>query len=49
VLLHEGAKHGRNVEALALLLQRLDALGYTTVLPEDLETAVEPAVLYQAP
>ena len=38
VLLHEGAKHGRNVAILALLLQRLEALGYTTVLPEDLET-----------
>lgn len=49
VLMHEGAKHGRNVETLALLLQRLDALGYTTVLPEEFEAAVEPAVLYQAP
>jgi len=39
VLLHEGAKHGRNIEALALLLQRLDALGYRSVLPEQLETA----------
>lgn len=38
VLLHEGAKHGRNLEILALLLQRLDALGYGTVLPEDVET-----------
>ena len=37
VLLHEGAKHGRNVETLALLLQRLDALGYRCVLPEELE------------
>lgn len=37
VLLHEGARHGRNVEALALLLQRLDTLGYRTLLPEDLE------------
>ena len=37
VLLHEGAKHGRNVETLALLLQRLDALGYRCVLPEALE------------
>ena len=37
VLLHEGAKHGRNVEALALLLQRLDALEYRCVLPETLE------------
>ena len=36
VLLHEGARHGRNVEAIALLLQRMQALGYTTVLPEDL-------------
>lgn len=46
VLLHEGARHGRNVEALALLLQRLDTLGYRTLLPEDLEaqalTAVSP-------
>ena len=49
VLMHEGAKHGRNVETLALLLQRFDALGYTTVLPEELEAAVEPAVLCQAP
>ena len=37
VLLHEGAKHGRNVETMALLLQRLDALGYRSVLPEHLE------------
>ena len=40
VLMHEGARHGRNVEAMALLLQRLEALGYSTVLPEDLEPAV---------
>lgn len=33
VLMHEGAPHGRNVETLALLLQRLDALGYRTILP----------------
>ena len=46
VLLHEGAKHGRNVEALALLLQRLDALGYGTLLPEDVE-ADEPALSLQ--
>jgi len=48
VLLHEGAKHGRNVETLALLLQRLDALGFRCVLPEQLgavdEPGVEPAV-----
>ena len=34
VLLHEGAAHGRNVEMVAKLLQRLDALGYRTVLPD---------------
>ncbi|MFZ5636444.1 MAG: polysaccharide deacetylase family protein [Pseudomonadota bacterium] len=34
VLLHEGAAHGRNVEIVRLLLQRLDALGYRTTLPE---------------
>ncbi|MDQ3057400.1 MAG: polysaccharide deacetylase family protein [Pseudomonadota bacterium] len=34
VLLHEGARHGRNVETIALLLRRLDALGYRTALPE---------------
>ena len=36
VLLHEGARHGRNVEMIGLLLQRMQALGYSTVLPEDL-------------
>ena len=39
VLLHEGAGHGRNVEILTLLLQRLDALGYRAVLPEQLAVA----------
>ena len=39
VLLHEGAAHGRNIEMLALLLQRIDALGYRCVLPELLEAA----------
>jgi peptidoglycan/xylan/chitin deacetylase (PgdA/CDA1 family) len=34
VLLHEGASHGRNLDTIALLLQRLDARGYRTVLPE---------------
>lgn len=34
VLLHEGAAHGRNVEMVARLLQRLDALGYRTTLPD---------------
>ena len=40
VLLHEGAGHGRSVEILAALLPRLDALGYRTVLPEELETGL---------
>ena len=39
VLLHEGAAHGRNVETISLLLDRLDALGYRSVLPEALESA----------
>lgn len=34
VLMHEGAAHGRNVEMMTLLLDRLAALGYRTVLPE---------------
>ena len=33
VLLHEGAPHGRNVEIIAKLLQRLDARGYRTRVP----------------
>lgn len=33
VLLHEGAAHGRNVEMVAGLLRRLDALGYRTIVP----------------
>jgi peptidoglycan/xylan/chitin deacetylase (PgdA/CDA1 family) len=37
VLLHEGARHGRNVEMIALLLQRMRALDYATLLPEELE------------
>ena len=37
VLMHEGAPHGHNLDGMALLLQRLDALGYRTVLPEQLE------------
>lgn len=48
VLLHEGARHGRNVETIALLLQRLNALGYRTVLPEDLERASPQPVLVAA-
>ncbi|MGY1426340.1 polysaccharide deacetylase family protein [Lysobacter sp. A289] len=42
VLMHEGAPHGRNVEAVGLLLRRLDALGYRTVLPEALLTPASP-------
>jgi peptidoglycan/xylan/chitin deacetylase (PgdA/CDA1 family) len=33
VLLHEGARHGRNVEQLRVLLERLDAAGHACVLP----------------
>ena len=44
VLMHEGAAHGRNLEGMALLLERLDALGYRTLLPEALETASAGAV-----
>lgn len=33
VLLHEGAKHGRSVEIIAAVLQRMQALGLRTVLP----------------
>ena len=35
VLLHEGGAASRSVEAIGLLLQRMHALGYRTVLPED--------------
>ena len=38
VLLHEGGAAARSVETLALLLQRMRALGYGTVLPD----AVDP-------
>ena len=33
VLMHEGAPHGRNVEMLERLLERLAARGYRCVLP----------------
>ena len=36
VLMHEGAGHGRSVEAVALLLQRMKQRGYRCVLPEAL-------------
>ena len=36
VLLHEGAAHGGNVDTIRLLLRRLDALGYRTILPQPL-------------
>ena len=36
ILVHEGAGHGRSVEAIALLLERLRERGYRCVLPEDL-------------
>lgn len=44
VLLHEGAKHGRNVETIALLLQRLDALGYHAIVPDDDATVASACV-----
>ena len=34
VLMHEGAGHGRNVETMRLLLERLDELGYRCTLPQ---------------
>ncbi|NZA27260.1 polysaccharide deacetylase family protein [Luteimonas sp. SJ-92] len=43
VLLHEGAPHGRSVEIVARVLERLQAAGYRTVLPED------PAAAHQLP
>ncbi len=48
VMLHEGARHGRNVETLALLLQRLDALGYRSVLPEELEARADASAVVGA-
>jgi peptidoglycan/xylan/chitin deacetylase (PgdA/CDA1 family) len=42
VLLHEGARHGRNVETLALLLQRLEVLGYRARLPGETEPTADP-------
>jgi peptidoglycan/xylan/chitin deacetylase (PgdA/CDA1 family) len=48
VLMHEGAPHGRNLEGMALLLQRLEALGYRTLLPEELE-GIQHAVAAQRP
>jgi hypothetical protein len=48
VLMHEGAPHGRNLEGMALLLQRLEALGYRTLLPEELEAAATVATTQRA-
>lgn len=48
VLVHEGAAHGRNIDTIALLLDRLDALGYRCVLPE-LPEAPEAAVVSGSP
>ena len=45
VLMHEGAPHGRNLEGMAALLQRLQALGYGTVLPEQIEGIGTPAAV----
>jgi len=48
VLMHEGAPHGRNLEGMALLLRRLDALGYRTLLPEELEGTAPAATAQRA-
>lgn len=37
VLLHEGAPHGRSVETVTKVLERLRAEGWSSVLPEDLD------------
>jgi peptidoglycan/xylan/chitin deacetylase (PgdA/CDA1 family) len=42
VLMHEGAAHGRNVETLALLLERLRARGFRCVLPQEIEGRPSP-------
>jgi peptidoglycan/xylan/chitin deacetylase (PgdA/CDA1 family) len=34
ILLHEGAKHGRNVEAMRVVLELLQERGYRTIVPE---------------
>ena len=49
VLLHEGAPHGRSTQTLAVVLARLDVLGYRTVLPEQLEIAPDAVPAWQAP
>lgn len=43
VLMHEGARHGRNLEMMERLLCRLDALGYRCVLPVVASTG-DPAI-----
>ena len=35
ILMHEGAPHGRSVEMIKALLERLQSRGYATVLPDD--------------
>jgi peptidoglycan-N-acetylglucosamine deacetylase len=51
VLLHEGARHGRNVETIARLLQRLDALGYRATVPgvEHVDVQTQAAVGERSP
>lgn len=44
VLLHEGPAAARSVETLGLLLARMQALGYRSVLPETLAADAAPAV-----
>ena len=42
VLLHEGSAHGRNLEIIEAVLQRLQQLGYTGITPETLVTPSQP-------
>ncbi|AXK72847.1 polysaccharide deacetylase family protein [Lysobacter sp. TY2-98] len=44
VLAHEGAKHGGNLETLALMLQRFDELGYRCVLPVPMASTPGPTL-----
>jgi peptidoglycan-N-acetylglucosamine deacetylase len=45
VLLHEGAAHGRSVETLGHVLDRLDALGYRCVLPQPARSGTSAAAV----
>ena len=49
ILMHEGAPHGRSVEMLAAVLQRLHASGYRTTLPGGAGTPPATAKAHGAP